>query len=1003
MKRRLMHVVIWLAIASLLLPACQGGDVSSSEQVCQEGICVTAQLVGPILFDQPVDMIITVETDEDIPKLQVIAGETAATGYHEPSVIVEGEYEWTLENVAAHTPVQRKTTVRFTAEGLRSVLYRVYDPQLGRGVFGEINVQVTSLGGTANPTIEVSPIGTTEGYTIGSTPPPGPPDNWERWIPYLKPEEVLKACGWEPGEVPLASWGAEEAHIWVEVPRTVPLDTPVPVQIGVEFPEEQAQVQVNLALCLPGPDLEPGEQTGVVMEGERAWQIEAAPGEIVTFTTTLRFTQEGEIPLRAGAYAPDTGQAMSDGERTWIIKQETRQNNNTGWVWINSEDFESGFPSDKWAVVHLDESVDAVWDDDNYRPNPHPWDPEGYAIWPARGGSDGINPVAGRDHYLDNMDTRMVYGPFDLGDAVAVEMWFSLWYDIETGYDFLKLEASNDGIAFDTLETWSNSDIGKNWQQIDVDLSNYIGDDDVWVAWHFTSDGSVTKGGPWIDDLGIQKYVPGWVTTQGTFFYYDRHDQWIPAHYTNVYLYDDDGAPGPDSSDDQLARTSVDDNGYFSFAPRRNWDTDGLESDVSERLLDLYVVAETDFDDNGDSRQWVANYDSDVYMWPTDIVTNVSDGVRDFIFWIPNDEANEGAMWIFQDMRRAWEYIYQETGDDPGPSKAIWQRSGRPPLPPAPLAPSSLFWPYEPVEGIQLMPDTRHQPDNVIHELAHQYMYNANGFWFWDDLYSSLLCLNHDVWTVEEPLCAWTEGWADYFPMAVSGLSSYDWKDLETPTWGDGHPLGDTVEGRVAGALYDLFDDNVGEVHDSAAFGFAPIWDIVGDNSVEWSFYDFWQHFGNNNDKHTAVQSIYQNTIVYNTAPVMSLPNVTARAGSQPLIHAVDLWAKTTDNESDDSQLIWTITDVNNWQCSVTLDGQYANIQFNGPPSFGSCIVTIQVSDGIVTVSDTFNIIEVSPQAYLPMSLTDDSGAAGMNGGESSGPYPPPESIPVITSSTPYP
>ena len=61
-------------------------------------------------------------------------------------------------------------------------------------------------------------------------------------------------------------------------------------------------------------------------------------------------------------------------------------------------------------------------------------------------------------------------------------------------------------------------------------------------------------------------------------------------------------------------------------------------------------------------------------------------------------------------------------------------------------------------------------------------------------------------------LRAWTEGFADWLPLAVNGTSVFKWQanstyDLEPPTSNNaGFQDGDTVEGRVAGALLDLHD-----------------------------------------------------------------------------------------------------------------------------------------------------------------------------------------------------
>ena len=56
----------------------------------------------------------------------------------------------------------------------------------------------------------------------------------------------------------------------------------------------------------------------------------------------------------------------------------------------------------------------------------------------------------------------MIYGPFDLSDAVRALTQFYLWRDIEVDYDYLTFEISRDGIAFQELARWS--DERRTWE-----------------------------------------------------------------------------------------------------------------------------------------------------------------------------------------------------------------------------------------------------------------------------------------------------------------------------------------------------------------------------------------------------------------------------------------------------------------------------------------------------------------------------------------------------------
>ena len=65
------------------------------------------------------------------------------------------------------------------------------------------------------------------------------------------------------------------------------------------------------------------------------------------------------------------------------------------------------------------------------------------------------------------MNTRMVYGPFDLSDALGAEARFWLWLQIETGFDEFSFYASHDGVIFDQLQSWDVDT--ETWEEIVID------------------------------------------------------------------------------------------------------------------------------------------------------------------------------------------------------------------------------------------------------------------------------------------------------------------------------------------------------------------------------------------------------------------------------------------------------------------------------------------------------------------------------------------------------
>lgn len=815
----------------------------------------------------------------------------------------------------------------------------------------------------------------------------------------------LVAC--QSAADPTRSGCNEQLCVDLEITGPVQANQPLTATITVESHEDFSDLQVRL--WASDPDVQFGDT--------REWRITIEAGATTHLSATLQFpSQEGAYRVHAGVMLP-SGLVIQDTVPVKItapgnapeiqgspkiplliepvtptLSPEARRLNEPtlragflltpephpqnllpnaagNWVQIGSETFEGVFPAATapWSVQDLsDDGAERYWDDDNYRAHSGAW-----AAWPANGGVDGVTPEPGADAYAGNMNTRMVYGPFDLSDAAGALTQFYLWREMEAPYDYLAFEVSRDGVAFVELERWS--DAQQTWELQLIQYDDYLGDDSVWIAWRFHSDADGARQGPWIDTVGIWKLVPGEVAVHGSLHFYDRINSYIPAAAARVYLYDDDGAIGPDRSDDRLATTRTDAQGIFTFTPQVNWDADAEPSD--ERALDLYVVWETDDPASG---QRATDFDDWSYQFCSESVADAPDGALSFDYYIPNNATWEPAMWIFQDMVRGWNYIHTTAGADAGKAAVRWEEGA------TKLSPceGSCFCPGASVNGIFIDDQGAGSPDIVVHELGHHFMYNAAGDWWAADPQSMAACTHHGLRDSINPLCAWIEGWASFFALAVNGDACFDWEsppcqgltvNLELPTWGSAHwNDGDAVEGRVAGALYDLLDDREDGL-DRATVGFAPIWAIAGDAELELALSEFWEQWkAGPEDAHLPVQAIYQNTVNYNTPPLLLLPDVTVLENMRNP-HAIDLRAYTWDAESDASELAWTIVAVSDWHCDrVSVDAQgYVNIDIPYRGWYHACDVTVQVTDGLRTTEDIFNI-QVAPvraQINLPLVL----------------------------------
>ncbi len=160
---------------------------------------------------------------------------------------------------------------------------------------------------------------------------------------------------------------------------------------------------------------------------------------------------------------------------------------------LMSENFEGDWPTAGWSAFDAngDYGGELFWDEDDFRP--HGGD---QSAWPAGGGADARDPAT--SNYAEFQDSWMVYGPFDLSGYSAAALDFYWCMQAEGGYDNFYYGASHDGVNFGlaTVMTWDTP-----WTHQDVDLSSYAGDASVWIAFRFTSDGSVSFKGPFVDDI----------------------------------------------------------------------------------------------------------------------------------------------------------------------------------------------------------------------------------------------------------------------------------------------------------------------------------------------------------------------------------------------------------------------------------------------------------------------------------------------------------------------
>jgi|LSQX01.2.fsa_nt_gb hypothetical protein len=453
---------------------------------------------------------------------------------------------------------------------------------------------------------------------------------------------------------------------------------------------------------------------------------------------------------------------------------------------------------------------------------------------------------------------------------------------------------------------------------------------------------------------------PGYVTLIGTIYYYDRHGQLQPASNIIAQLIEVDD--GGSSANDILQETITDASGNFYFQ-ELNFDIDGPTGD---RRLDLYVMFLS-----ANYNYAVLNLDGAIYNWSTDIIYNAESFTYRQDKTVSQNDNWAPALWMQNDIKRTRDFIQDNTNPsiDPGFMSVRWEEN----INTHRSCPVSC---YIPGEYAFIADRRKNAPDVVVHELTHHIMYNIN-----DHIPSSPNCANHSINRASDAVCAFGEGWAEFLPLLVNGDECYDcglgpcgynadwYFDLEfstrdTPNF----DYGDTVEGRVAAAFFDLCDpENESPWYDDEHWGFEKIAHVMLNRVGQDTFSEFYSHYANEN-LHYAIRSLFQNTIDYNTAPYFyqNLPIKDVLGGFyyQQLLH---LPSYIYDNESDFNNLQINLHPTSAPFCNLSINGAFLSGDFSTITQ-GHCEALIEVSDSLTSTWQllVINIHPATNAIYFP-------------------------------------
>ena len=316
----------------------------------------------------------------------------------------------------------------------------------------------------------------------------------------------------------------------------------------------------------------------------------------------------------------------------------------------------------------------------------------------------------------------------------------------------------------------------------------------------------------------------------GKFSFWGWDSVYHPMINCTVRIYDEDTG-----SDDLLATTITSWDGEFSTIITSG-DSDGP---------DIYVEVSTE------NASWITTDDDDEYVWTTWIVedqrSNLDFGHMEIL-------GSRPAAWVFDAMNSAWN-TSMINDQNPGFMEGIWPGDG--------TFYSTGSDEFEISVEYAAEPST-YGPDVIIHEWAHQFMDNA-----FDGDWPPNTGGEHWIHRNSNLNMAWTEGFADFYPLTVDPDGWFDWrwtgggKNLESSMYS--FDVGEACEGRIAASLLDLWDLNQDELDQNSSNSVPlatllnAIWDCPSDTWDDyWSVLHNWTDQG---QEASGYWSVVQNTL----------------------------------------------------------------------------------------------------------------------------------------------
>lgn len=130
-----------------------------------------------------------------------------------------------------------------------------------------------------------------------------------------------------------------------------------------------------------------------------------------------------------------------------------------------------------------------------------------------RAGTYSLTDSPSTNYVGNSSTTATLAAPIDLSAATSPRLTFWIRYSSETLHDYLHVETSKDGTAWQTQDSYTGTSSPTTWRQIDISLPGYEHTATFYIRFRVQTDALVNDNGWYVDDLIVDDGNPAVLVT----------------------------------------------------------------------------------------------------------------------------------------------------------------------------------------------------------------------------------------------------------------------------------------------------------------------------------------------------------------------------------------------------------------------------------------------------------------------------------------------------------